>query len=116
MKAGYKKWMEFNLVQRVHYNYLENFTQIVVMLLFAGLHFPITTTVIGGFYFLGRCIYTIGYEAGPQYRIKGFLMCFIVQQLLPIFTIVSLIMLNPTGISFMPTQDEIEAVVEEVTA
>ena len=91
MKAGYKAWMEFNTAQRAHYNYLENFTQVVAMMLMAGIYWPVPTAILGGIYTLGRIIYSVGYKlCGPKGRVPGALIVLLMQFCLPIYTIVSL--------------------------
>ena len=39
-KLTYKQWFEFNLAQRVHYNFIENCIIIVFLILIAGIRNP----------------------------------------------------------------------------
>eukprot|EP00355_Strombidium_rassoulzadegani_P004130 CAMPEP_0168618462 /NCGR_PEP_ID=MMETSP0449_2-20121227/6085_1 /TAXON_ID=1082188 /ORGANISM="Strombidium rassoulzadegani, Strain ras09" /LENGTH=199 /DNA_ID=CAMNT_0008659339 /DNA_START=195 /DNA_END=794 /DNA_ORIENTATION=+ len=90
MALGYKGWMEFNKLQRSHYNYLESISQILCMMLTCGLEFPITTAIIGGVYLLGRIIFQVGYKISPKARMIGVPFVMLTQFFLPIFTIYSL--------------------------
>ena len=53
-KLSYKEWYDFNRVQRVHKNFLESLTVIVVLILINGIANPISSIVLGGAYFLVR--------------------------------------------------------------
>ena len=59
-KLSYKDWFNFNSRQRVHYNMLENLTQIVACTLIAGLGFAWPTIVLAALVLIGRLVYTIG--------------------------------------------------------
>ena len=73
MEAGYRSWFEFNIAQRIHINYMENISQIIVLLLCTGLHYPNTTTAIGWYYVVGRLLYQLGYTYAPSARVIGML-------------------------------------------
>ncbi|KAJ1552457.1 hypothetical protein HK096_000103, partial [Nowakowskiella sp. JEL0078] len=49
-KLSDEAWTEFNNYQRVHYNYVENATQILTLILTAGLFMPKTSAAIGVVY------------------------------------------------------------------
>ncbi|KAF9362413.1 Microsomal glutathione S-transferase 3 [Mortierella sp. NVP85] len=70
-KEDHKKYI-FNCYQRVHQNTLEGFSAYLVMLMFAGLKYPIASAALGGVWFLGRVLYYIGYTTGdPSKRHYG---------------------------------------------
>ena len=54
MELGYSGWMEFMKAQRIHYNYLENYMQVVTGIAMTGLWYPRTACVWGGLYTLSR--------------------------------------------------------------
>ena len=97
MQLGYADWMAFTLDQRIHYNYLENFMQVITGIAMSGLHFPRTAAIWGGLYTLSRIIYSFGYRIGPAVRVYGAPIVMLTQFGLPIFTIVSLAMLAQSG-------------------
>ena len=98
MSLGYKGWMEFNKAQRIHYNYLESISQILCMMLFSGLYFPIATACIGGVYTLARIMFQVGYILfGPRGRMMAVPFVMLTQFLFPIFTIFSLFKLGSVG-------------------
>jgi len=66
---------KFNCVQRAHQNSLENLPQFLVLLLTAGLRFPVTAAVAGAIYLAGRVAYFAGYSTGdPEKRLRGTFM------------------------------------------
>ncbi|KAF9130265.1 Microsomal glutathione S-transferase 3 [Mortierella sp. 14UC] len=70
-KEDHKKLI-FNCYQRIHQNTLEGFTMYLVMLLIAGLEYPVASAVLGGVWCLGRCLYYYGYSSGhPSSRQLG---------------------------------------------
>lgn len=56
-KLSYLNWLEFNIAQRVHYNYLENVASILIVTLLGGWVFPIIASCFGFIYILGRLLY-----------------------------------------------------------
>jgi glutathione S-transferase len=74
-KLSYKEWYEFNSAQRAHYNFVEWIASTIVLILIAGLYFPIPGAALGLAYFIGRLVYSIGYVfKGPQGRVIGVLI------------------------------------------
>ncbi|KAL0491526.1 glutathione S-transferase [Acrasis kona] len=66
------KAKRFNCAQRAHANYLENWTNFLVLLLVSGISFPTFSAIAGVVFLFGRVIYTIGYSSGdPSQRMKG---------------------------------------------
>jgi len=62
----------FNCVQRGHQNSLELAPQAFVLQILMGLKFPITASILGVAWALGRILYFTGYASGdPRGRIKG---------------------------------------------
>ena len=90
MELGYSGWMEFMKAQRIHYNYLENFMQVVTGIAMSGLHYPKTAAIWGGIYTLSRLWFNIGYKIAPTKRIYGAPGIMITQFALPIFTMIAL--------------------------
>lgn len=74
-KLDYKTWFEFNVAQRIHYNYLESVTSVVTWLMIGGLMYAWYAVAAGSVYMIARIIYHIGYSLkGPQGRLIGFLL------------------------------------------
>ncbi|KAF9296857.1 Microsomal glutathione S-transferase 3 [Linnemannia elongata] len=70
-KEDHKKLI-FNCYQRIHQNTLEGFTTYLVMLLLAGLEYPIASAALGGVWCVGRYLYYYGYSSGhPNSRKLG---------------------------------------------
>ncbi|KAG0244373.1 hypothetical protein B0O80DRAFT_275423 [Mortierella sp. GBAus27b] len=70
-KEDHKKYI-FNCYQRVHQNTLEGFAAYLLVLMFAGLKYPIPAAALGGVWILGRVLYFIGYTTGdPTKRHYG---------------------------------------------
>jgi len=66
------QWLAFNNAQRVHTNYLESLTQVIINLLIGGLVYTRVTLLVGLVYVIGRIIYGIGYRSsGPSGRSFG---------------------------------------------
>ncbi|KAJ7517254.1 hypothetical protein O6H91_21G015900 [Diphasiastrum complanatum] len=62
----------FNCYQRAHQNTLENYPAFLVLLLVSGLAYPITASIFGLVWVIGRVFYSFGYYTGdPQNRLKG---------------------------------------------
>lgn len=89
-KLSYKDWFIFNSAQRVHYNYLENVTNVICFLLIGGLLYPYVAVAFGGLYILGRILFHIGYiRKGPRGRAIGFILCQISATVLIVFAFIS---------------------------
>ena len=74
-KLNYKQWYEFNSAQRAHYNFLEWIATTIVLILVAGIYFPIPSAALGLAVFIARLFYSIGYAmGGPNGRVIGALM------------------------------------------
>jgi len=74
-KLSYKQWYELNSAQRAHYNFVEWIASTLVLLLIAGVYFPIPSAALGLAVFLARILYAIGYYVGgPQGRLIGVLI------------------------------------------
>ena len=77
-KLPYKEWFEFNVAQRIAYNYLEHIQMVLVWIMVSGLRYPYVSIGSGIVYFIGRLIYTVGYSRfGPNGRFAGVLFCFL---------------------------------------
>jgi len=62
----------FNCVQRAHQNSLENLPNFYILLLLAGVKYPLVAAVFGVIYLLGRIFYFVGYSSGdPKKRMRG---------------------------------------------
>ena len=69
-KLTYEQWYKFNNAQRVHYNFIEFAPSMFVVLLIAGVYFPVAAAVLGLVHFVGRIIYSIGYaNGGPHWQV-----------------------------------------------
>lgn len=74
-KLTYEHWYKFNNAQRVHYNFIEFAPSMFVVLLIAGVYFPVAAAVLGLVHFIGRIIYSIGYaNGGPTGRFVGVIL------------------------------------------
>ena len=56
-KLSYPNWLQFNIAQRIHYNYVEHAASIIIVTLLGGWVFPIIAAVFGYVYVFGRCLY-----------------------------------------------------------
>ena len=70
----YDQWMHFNNMQRVHYNYLEHYTAVVVFIIVSIFYHPLAAAILGFIYALGRLFYAIGYAKSPNLRGLGALV------------------------------------------
>lgn len=75
MDWSYAQWFEFNLWQRVQYNFLEQLTPILVWVLIGALYQPLASAILGFVYFIGRIFYSIGYCKSPAHRVVGAIIC-----------------------------------------
>jgi uncharacterized membrane protein YecN with MAPEG domain len=71
-KLDYGQWLEFNIAQRTHLNFVENIGLVIPALLIGGVTLPIASAILGAVFFIGRLLYTIGYRTGgPAGRTVG---------------------------------------------
>ncbi|GAW16780.1 hypothetical protein ANO14919_062180 [Xylariales sp. No.14919] len=69
------KALKFNLAQRAHANFTENYAPFVTALLVAGLRYPNQATWAGSAWVLGRFAYALGYiNFGPPGRTAGYVV------------------------------------------
>ncbi|CAM6068877.1 unnamed protein product [Sphagnum tenellum] len=62
----------FNCYQRAHQNTLESYPAFLSLLIVGGFGYPITASVCGAIWVLGRVFYSLGYYTGdPNNRFKG---------------------------------------------
>ena len=74
-KLSYREWYEFNLSQRVHYNFIEHIASVLILLILGGIALPTAAGWLGWAYFIGRVFYTAGYlMKGPKGRLVGALI------------------------------------------
>ena len=66
------QWLDFNVAQRQHLNFVEQMVPMVLPLLVAGLFQPRLTVLCGAASIVGRLLYSLGYLTGnPKSRIMG---------------------------------------------
>jgi hypothetical protein len=70
----YDQWFKFNNWQRVHYNYLEHYTAVVVFIVVSIFYHPLAAAILGFIYAIGRLFYAIGYAKSPNLRLFGVLI------------------------------------------
>ena len=70
-KLTYKQWFDFNVVQRIHMNFLEQLFFLLFLILTAGVTNPAYTVYAGIAYCLGRLIMALGYLRSPKDRRPG---------------------------------------------
>lgn len=97
-KLSYEDWFTFNIAQRTHLNFVENIGLVIPALLLAGLSLPFASAILGGVYFIGRLLYTIGYRTGgPNGRELGAVLGFLSELgLIGIAVNTGLVILNQT--------------------
>ncbi|GAQ88578.1 glutathione S-transferase [Klebsormidium nitens] len=62
----------FNCYQRAHQNTLESYPAFLAFLLLSGSAYPITASVLGAVWIIGRLFYSLGYYTGnPNNRHRG---------------------------------------------
>ncbi|KAI0969852.1 hypothetical protein F4678DRAFT_438502 [Xylaria arbuscula] len=65
--------LKFNLAQRAHANFTENYGPFIAALLIAGLRYPNEATWAGTAWVVGRFAYAFGYiNLGPPGRLYGY--------------------------------------------
>mmetsp|Transcript_32268 Transcript_32268/g.28583 ORF Transcript_32268/g.28583 Transcript_32268/m.28583 type:complete len:158 (-) Transcript_32268:30-503(-) len=70
-KLEYKDWFELNSAHRVHFNFFESITQLIVCILIGGLVYPWPVVIIAGIHILCRLVYLYLYlQKGPDSRAK----------------------------------------------
>ena len=89
-KLTYKEWFEFNVAQRLHYNYLEGVNVTVFWLLIGGIYFSWIAFGFGVVYLFARTLYMCMYsKKGPNGRTVAVFMMFIANMGLFVLSIVS---------------------------
>ena len=58
---SYDQWYKFNVVQRTHFNVIEQMSWVLPLMLFGGLFYPKMITLAGGVILVGRELYNEGY-------------------------------------------------------
>lgn len=62
----------FNCVQRGHQNSLENLPSFLSLLCISGTRYPVSASIAGAVYLVGRIMYFKGYSTGdPKKRMQG---------------------------------------------
>lgn len=69
----YHEWVQFNNLQRCHYNMVESSAPVLAMVIVAGLFYPVYCSVLGNAYALGMLLYSYGYNSnsGANGRMLG---------------------------------------------
>jgi glutathione S-transferase len=68
-------WLLFNNAQRAHYNFVEGVATYILLILAAGLYYPLYATYLGIAIFVGRLVFAMGYVSkGPMGRLAGALL------------------------------------------
>lgn len=70
-KLSYPDWVAFNSAQRVHLNFVESLTPVVLFTLVGGVKHPFYTLVFGGIYGFSRFLYTALYINNPNTRLPA---------------------------------------------
>lgn len=71
-KLTEKEWEDFNNAQRAHYNFVEGVATYIVLILAAGVYYPVYASILGVAILVGRMIFAIGYvTAGAKGRLAG---------------------------------------------
>ncbi|OLY80546.1 Microsomal glutathione S-transferase 3 [Smittium mucronatum] len=71
-KLSDTEWSQFNSLNRIHLNYVEQLCPATITTLFSGLFYPIPSSIFGAVYIFGRYLYGKGYSKnGPNGRING---------------------------------------------
>ncbi|TGJ84301.1 hypothetical protein E0Z10_g4443 [Xylaria hypoxylon] len=84
------KALRFNLAQRSHANFTENYTSFVTALLIAGLRYPNQATWAGSAWVAGRFAYALGYTYfGPPGRTAGYTVSLIGKAALTIMAVLT---------------------------
>ncbi|TNV75447.1 hypothetical protein FGO68_gene4867 [Halteria grandinella] len=71
---SYADWFIFNNFQRCHYNYMEQYTPVIIWILICMAYQPLAAGIMGFVYLIGRALYTYGYVDTANKRIYGALM------------------------------------------
>jgi uncharacterized membrane protein YecN with MAPEG domain len=78
-KPKFRDWYSLNVLQRIHYNYLESINLAQLSTLASALYKPRHAAVAGMVFILGRVIYSIFYKqekgALNKKRILGMMLC-----------------------------------------
>ncbi len=74
-KLSDENWLYFNNAQRAHYNFVEGVALYLILILAAGIYYPIYASILGAVIFVGRLLFAIGYvSSGPKGRMAGALL------------------------------------------
>lgn len=74
-KLSDEDWQLFNNAQRAHYNFVEGVATYILLIIVAGLSYPMYATYLGIAVFAGRLLFSIGYVSkGPGGRLLGALL------------------------------------------
>ena len=92
MKLTYKDWLQFQLSQRAHKNYLEQITLLSFCMLVTGLNYAILAIVLGLIHFVARILFTVGYQKQPKLRMAGGLPCLLTTLILQITAMLTCIL------------------------
>uniref|UniRef100_A0A7S2BLR8 Glutathione transferase n=1 Tax=Octactis speculum TaxID=3111310 RepID=A0A7S2BLR8_9STRA len=72
--ADHKDAVKFNCVQRAHQNTLESWAPVMVTMFATGLVYPVSSSISGVIWCMGRVVYGIGYSFSPSLRLPGGLL------------------------------------------
>jgi hypothetical protein len=69
----YHEWVQFNNLQRSHYNMVESSAPVLALVIVGGLFYPIYCSVLGNMYAIGMLLYSYGYNSknGADGRLIG---------------------------------------------
>lgn len=66
-----ERMVRFNSAQRAHSNYLENHTNNLMLILVAGLRYPVAASALGVFWSFNRVLFALGYMDTSKKEGKG---------------------------------------------
>ncbi|CDW87877.1 mapeg family protein [Stylonychia lemnae] len=71
-KLPYKQWYEMNVAQRMHLNYLEGITFVILVSIIGGISYPMEVFYAQIAYIIGRQLFAVAYyNMGPIFRVPG---------------------------------------------
>ena len=111
-KLEYKDCVLFNNAQRAHLNFVENITVYVVLLLCAGLYYPIEASILGWIIILGRVGYAFYFtEQGASHKLRkiGSALSGLASLVLFVYAIIS-------SVNLINSDDVDEPLVENIEA
>lgn len=62
-QISYEDWVQFNNIQRCHYNMIESSASVLASMIVGGFFHPILCSTLGVVYALAMLIYSIGYNS-----------------------------------------------------